>query len=413
MSKVAVVGGCGRLGLRLSLVLANKGHNVTSIDIDDERINEIKQGNLPFIEQGAEIYLEQALKNKSLNLTTEYDAVSQAEVIIITIGTPVDSNLNPSLEPVAGVIFDLSEHFKKGQLIVFRNTISPRILNRIKVLVEDKTGLKVGRDIYLVFAPEITRGEVNINDIASVPQPIGAFDEQSYNVAHNFFSTITKGKITFLTPQEAMLSKLMQNMYAYIQQASGNQFYLIAESFNANIHKIIDASSSPTSHLPSPNPNGAGPGMHKEGWFLVDRIPFSELITTAFKLNESMPAYIVQKLENLKVNKVAILGMTNKANSDDVRASLSYKLRKLLYYQDYNVACYDPYLPEYSDSGTLHGADVVILMTPHDEFKDIEKVKELVRNPNCVFIDLHGAWKETRENAINGILNLSLHLNLK
>jgi UDP-N-acetyl-D-mannosaminuronic acid dehydrogenase len=409
MSKVAVVGGCGRVGLRLSLVLANKGHNVTSIDIDDERINEIKQGNLPFIEQGAEIYLEQALKNKTLSLTPEYDAVGQADVVIITIGTPVDSNLNPSLEPVAGVIFDLSEHFKKNQLIVFRNTISPRILNRIKVLVEDKTGLKVGRDIYLVFAPEITRGKVNINDIANIPQPIGAFDEQSYNVACNFFSTITKGKITFLTPQEALLSKLMQNMYVYIQQAAANEFYLIAESFNANIHKIIDATTSePRANIPSPNPNSAGPGMHKEGWFLVDRIPFSELITTAFKLNESMPAYIVQKLETLKVNKVAILGMTNKANSDDVRASLSYKLRKLLYYQDYNVACYDPYLPEYSDSGALHGADVVILMTAHDEFKDLEKVKELIRNPNCVFIDLHGFWEETHVNAINGVLKLSL-----
>ena len=107
MSKIAVIGGCGRLGFRFSLISANKGHNVTAIDIDDERINEIKHGSLPFIEQGAEIYLEQALKSKTLKLSLEYDVISDADVVVITLGTPVDSNLNPSLEPVAGAIFDI------------------------------------------------------------------------------------------------------------------------------------------------------------------------------------------------------------------------------------------------------------------------------------------------------------------
>ena len=75
MSRVVVIGGCGRLGLRISLIAANKGHNVTSIDIDEEKINEIKHGSLPFVENGAEVYLEQALKNKTLKLSLEYDIV--------------------------------------------------------------------------------------------------------------------------------------------------------------------------------------------------------------------------------------------------------------------------------------------------------------------------------------------------
>src|SRR3989338_589659 len=388
MSKVVVIGGAGRLGLRLSLTASNNGHHVVGIDIDDERLNEIRQGNLPFVEQGAEIYLEEALKKKTLKLTTEYEPVKDADIIVITIGTPVDSNLNPGLEPVAGVIFDIAEYLKESQLIVFRNTLSPAILGRIKTIIEDKTGLKVGKEIFIAFAPEMNNENNNINELKNANQPIGAFDERSYKKAEEFFKTITSGKLNQLSPEEAMLAKLMDNMFTYIQTACANEFYLIAESFNANIYKILEA----TNNIPNPNPNSAGPGMHKEGWFLVDRIPFPELVTTAFKINESIPAQIVQKLEKQNIRKVAILGMTNKANSDDARSSLSYKLRKALYYRDYAVACYDPYLPEFSDSSVLLNSDSVILMTPHKQFSDLGHILNLVNNPNCLIVDLNGFW---------------------
>ncbi|MBI3308692.1 MAG: nucleotide sugar dehydrogenase [Candidatus Melainabacteria bacterium] len=406
MSKVSIVGGCGRMGLRIALIAANKGHNVTSIDIDDEKINEINAGCLPFVEPGAEIYLEQALKKKTLKAGIENDAVKDSEVIIITLGTPVDSNLNPSIEPVAGVIFDLSEYLKPNQLVIFRNTISPGITGRIKSLIEDKTGLKVGQDLYLIFAPEVLNEDEGINDLANTPQPIGAFDEKSFKRGEEFFKTITNGKISFLTPEEALLAKLMVNMFKYIQAATANEFYLIAENFNASIYKILDATYNKNKkelNIPLPNPNMSGPGMHKEGWFLVERTPFSDLITTAFKINESLPGQVVRALENYNLNKVVILGMTSKVNSDDARSSLSYKLRKALYFRDYLVGCYDPYLPEYSDSTILQNADAVILMTPHDEFKDLNKIRGLVNNPSCLYVDLSGIWQETKTNSVNGL----------
>lgn len=403
MSKLAVIGGCGRSGLRISLIAANKGHKVTIIDIDNEKINELKQGNLPFVEKGLEIFLEEALKNKSLTLSMAHSSLTHAEIIIITIDTPVDSNFNPSLEPVIGIILDAADYIKEGQLIIFRGTISPKITNRIKNIIEEKTSLKVGKNIFLAFCPEILDVEGNINSLLSFPQPVGIYDEKSFKKAEEFFSTITKGKISRLTPDEALLAKLMHNMFTYITCACANEFYLISESFGANIHKIL---SSLKSNL-SINPNCSGPGMHKEGWFLVDRIPYSELITTAFKLNESMPTCIVKKLEEYRARKVAILGMASKANSDETRASLSYKLRKILFYQDYEVACFDPYLPEYSDSSVLLNSDAVILMTAHKEFQDLEKVMKLVKNPDCLVIDLAGFWKESREIAQNGVFKFS------
>lgn len=417
MSKVAIIGGCGRLGLKLSLICANKGHNVTIIDIDEERVSEVKQGNLPFIENGAEIYLEQALKSKSLKLTSENDSVNNSEVVIITIGTPVDSNLNPSLEPVAGIIFDVAGYLKEKQLLIFRNTLSPAIVGRIKTLIEDKTGFMVGKDIYLAFAPELMGENSTIHNLANAPQPIGAFDGKSFEIAKKFFETITKGKITQLNPQEAQLSKLMNNMYSYIHSACANEFYLVSEGYGANFNKIMDSMKQEAQSMkqdgqmqeyntPNPNPNASGPGMHKEGWFLVDRVPFSELVTTAFKINESMPNQIIKKLENYKLNKVVILGMTTKPNSDETSSSLSYKLRKALYYKDYDVACYDPLLVEFSDSSVIQNADAVILMTAHNEFKDLGKIKKLVNNPNCIYVDIQGFWNEMMQKAMNGIFQM-------
>ena len=400
MSKVAVVGSCGRTGFRFSLVASNKGHHVVGIDLDEEKIYEIKQGNLPFTEKDAEIYLEQALKKKSLTVTSDYKPIEKAEIVVIAVSTPVDSNLNPGLEPVAGVVLDIAPYLKENQLIIFRSILSPVVIERIKTLIEDKTGFKIGKNLYLAFAPEVNDENSNIHSLANSPQPVGAYDEESHVAAEDFFKTITKGKITWLTPSEAMLSKLMKNMHSYIQSAIANEFYLLAEEHKANIHKIFN-SLQWKSHYP--NPNSSGPGTHKEGWFLVDQIPFGDLITTAFKINESIPALIVQKLQNYKINKVAILGMSNWADSDYYRSSLSYKLRKLLYYKNYTVGCYDPYLPEYADSSAIHKSDVVILMTPHKEFEDLNRIKELVKNPNCIYIDLKGFWKETLEKGVNGI----------
>lgn len=424
MSKVAIIGGCGRQGLRLALIAANKEHHVTSIDIDEERIHEIKQGALPFVEKNAEIYLEQAATKKMLTLSMEYDLVNQADIVVITIGTPVDSNLNPSLEPVAGVIFDIAQYLKPGQLIIFRNTLSPLVIERIKTLLVDKTGLKLGKNLYLAFAPELTSENSNIHDLLKAPQAIGTYDEESFRLAEKFFKTITKGKITHVTPEEAVLGKLMKNMFAYIQNACANEFYLIAENYGANIYKILDSiknEASPKQEakneeatIPPPNPNSAGPGMHKEGWFLVDRMPFAELVTTAFKINENMPSQIVQKLENYNLSKVVILGMSNKANSDDPRSSLSYKLRKMLYYRNYEVGCYDPFLPEFADSSVLHKADAIILMTAHEDFRDLEKIKNLIKNPDCIFIDINGFWKEFHaEKQNNKVLQLSKKQNNK
>lgn len=404
MNKVSIIGGCGRLGLRLGLSCTHKGFQVNCIDLDEERINEINQSTVPYCEPSLDQYLEEAIKNKKLNASSEYNLVNDSDVIIISIGTPVDSNLNPSLEPLAGAIFDIAEFVKEGQLILFRGTISPGITNRLKLLLEDKTGFKVGKSIFLAFTPEVQNKKESIENTFTSCQPIGAFDEESFTRAKEFFTQLTTGETKWVEPEEALIGKLMNNMISYFQSACSNEFYLIADSFGVDANRIFEACNF--KDLPKPSLNSPGPGMHKEGWFLVERIPFADLITTSFKINESMSTQIVKKLENYNLNKVAILGMSSRPNSDDSSGSLSYKLRKSLFYKDYQVGCYDPHLPEYSDSSVLRDADAVILMTPHEEFKDFQKIKNAVNNPNCIYVDINGLWEEVKSLSENGIIRL-------
>ena len=156
-------------------------------------------------------------------------------------------------------------------------------------------------------------------------------------------------------------------------------------------------------NLPVPGPNVGGPCLYKDGFFLLERFPFNELIAIAFRINEGMPMQIVAKLEQMPhIRKVSILGMTFKAGSDDVRNSLSFKLKKQLERNDYELILVDPYLEGHKDISRIKGSDAVILMTPHLQFKDLKEILDLVSNDDCLFVDIWGFWEEIKYKSQNG-----------
>jgi UDP-N-acetyl-D-mannosaminuronic acid dehydrogenase len=155
--------------------------------------------------------------------------------------------------------------------------------------------------------------------------------------------------------------------------------------------------------LPSPGPNVGGPCLFKDGWFLIEKIPFNDLISTSFQINEGMTAQIVAKLEEDEtIETVAILGMAFKANSDDTRNSVSFKLKKQLGFRGYDVRCLDPHVTGYGDWSALKGADALVLMSPHKEFKDLAGLMEWVENPSALLVDIWGFWEEMRHRSRNG-----------
>jgi UDP-N-acetyl-D-mannosaminuronic acid dehydrogenase len=404
-TSIAVIGGGGHVGLGLSLLLADVGHTVIGIDIHQENNARIMAGEMPFHEEGAALVLQRVLASKRFRIHDDHRAVAAAEVVIVIPGTPVDANLNPDLRPLRQVMTTIAPHLHQGQLIVLRSTIAPGTTDALRSILETQTGLTVGREIDLVFAPErVIQGKALV-ELPKLPQLIGAYDERGYQRAEALFGTFLKTRCFHLTPVEAEMGKLMTNMYRYVQFALANEFYLLAQLHGANVFKILDACNYeyPRLNMPGPGPNVGGPCLYKDGWFLLEQVPFQDLIATAFRINESMPAQIRRRLDTIGgIRRVAVLGMAFKAGSDDTRNSLSYKMCHLLENANVAVERIDPHVAGCEDLSRLAGVDAVVLMTPHAEFADLAAIMALVGRDDCVYADLWGLWPEMRQRSDGG-----------
>ncbi|WP_081655535.1 nucleotide sugar dehydrogenase [Halopiger goleimassiliensis] len=406
---VSIIGGAGHVGLPLGLVLADSGHDVTLVDTDCDKLETIRQGTLPFYEPGAEALLQSALETGRLTCTDRMDAVRDSSAVVFVLGTPIDEHHNPQMEGLLEVVDESVPHLSPGDLLVFRSTVYPGMTHRVRDLLADR-GLTVGEDVYLSFAPERIAQHKAIEEIRSLPQLVGAFDDESYERTVELFDSVVD-RCLRLTPTEAELGKLFTNMWRYLTFAAANEFHLIAESFakqyDVNIHRILDTTSEdyPRFDVPSPGANVGGPCLTKDGWFLIDNIPYNELVSASYQINEGMPAQIVNRMLDMRPGpeKIAVLGMTFKANSDDTRNSVSFKMRKQLRMRGFErVVEVEPNVEGYDSLADIEDSDWVILMTPHDEFRDFDRITDLVGNDDCLYCDLWGAWEPMRYDSANG-----------
>lgn len=408
---VGILGGGGHVGLPFGITLADNGYEVHLVDSDEERVHSIAKGEMPFHEPGAESLLNRALEDRKLHPTTELSVIERCDIVVCVIGTPIDEHHNPEMGPLTELIEDVTRHLRSGQLLVLRSTVYPGTTAIVRDLLADE-GHSVGEDLHLSFAPERIAQHNALEEIVTLPQLVGAFDDDSFERTREFFSSFIDAEVLRLSPTEAELGKLFTNMWRYLTFAAANEFYLIAESFSqhfdVNINRLIDRTSQdyPRFDVPSPGANVGGPCLTKDGWFLVDNIPFNELVSAAYQINEGIPAQIVDRMaEGLPdPEKVAILGMTYKANSDDVRNSVSFKLRTQLRMKGYSdVVCVEPNVESrFNDLPSLEGSDWVILMTPHDQFSDLSTVRAAVDNEDALYCDIWGFWEEMAHRSDNG-----------
>jgi UDP-N-acetyl-D-mannosaminuronic acid dehydrogenase len=410
LGTVSIIGGAGHVGLGFALVLADASFRVYGIDVNAHANALIMSGTMPFVERQGEAYLRRALDRGLLQMTASTDSLRESDVVAIILGTPIDENMNPNLLPLLRVVEqNICPNLRPQQLLILRSTVSPGTTGRVKELIESRTGLVCGKDFYLVYAPERVLQTRAIEEIKSLPQLIGSFDAASERRAREFFDVFIPRSIG-LAPAEAEIAKLITNMARYVEFALANEFYLIAESYGANAHRILDAANQdyPRLRIPNPGPNVGGPCLYKDGFFLIERIPFAELISTAFKINEGMPIHIIQQLSaRPEVRKVGVLGLTFKANCDDTRNSLSYKLLKQLCARGYDTCTVDPYVEGCANYDVLRASDAVVLMTPHDAFRDFKRIYDSIANPDCWVVDIWGFWPEMRGLSRNGFFRAS------
>ena len=398
---VSVIGAGGHVGFPLSLVIANAGHTVYGIDVNEDIVRQLNEGNVPYVEEDAKGLLDKCLGNKSVIFTTGFDPIKDSDVIAIMIGTPVDGEGNARLDDLFNFVDDtLIPRMKKGQLIVLRSTVSPGTTEVIRDHIEDNHGWIEGKDYHLVFAPERVVQGKSITEISSLPQLVGAFSDDSYLQAALFFNTFISNKVFHLTPKEVEIGKLMTNMYRYVSFAFANEFWMIGEKHGINIDKVIDACNYdyPRMDVPHPGPNVGGPCLFKDGRFLLSDIPFGDLINTSFLINEGMPDYIFNRIKviNKSIKKVLILGATFKKDCDDTRNSLAFKMKKVCKKHGVKAWMVDPYYIAGESPPPFQDYDAVIVMTPHTVFADYCKLDMF--KEGCIVADL---WKMFPESKLS------------
>lgn len=370
---VCIVGGCGHVGLPLGIAFANAGKRVVLYDIDQNAIDTISRGRMPFMEEGAEEILQKVLE-RNLFLSSDIKTISESHFIVIVIGTPIDEHLNPQFTLFKEFCTEILEYLTDEQHIILRSTIFPGTTEKIVDFLRNS-----GKQTRVSFCPErIAEGKA-IEELINLPQIIGSFDEDSFREAKTLFESLTNDTI-FLDPKEAELAKLFTNVWRYIQFSISNQFYQIATQYDVDYYKIFHAVTynyPRTKDLPKAG-FAAGPCLFKDTMQLAAYSNNNFFLGhAAMLINEGLPNFIVQRLREkcrLKDKVVGILGMAFKGDIDDPRESLSYKLKKILEIETKQVLCTDPFVREddlATIDETVKNSDVLILGAPHSQYKEI------------------------------------------
>ena len=370
-SDVLIVGGYGHIGLPMGIALADTGLQVGLYDLDGEKGETIRKGRMPFLEYDAEPMLKRVI-GKTLHLAPDISAVRRADVIVITIGTPVDEYLNPKVMPIFTLAEELLPHLRPEQLIVLRSTVFPRTSERLRELFE-----KRGAKVQLAFCPERVAQGYAIRELKKLPQIVSGFSPEAIARAEGLFRRLGLETVT-LEVLEAELAKLFTNAWRYIQFAIANQFYVIATENGVDFEKIRHAMTHRYGRAEDFPTAGfaAGPCLLKDTMQLAAFHQSNFLLGQAAMLvNEGLPAFIVGELRrkfDLGKEVVGLLGMTFKADIDDIRDSLSYKLGKLLRFYGASVVYSDEYAhdPDFiSKEELVRRSSIVILGAPHNAYR--------------------------------------------
>jgi UDP-N-acetyl-D-mannosaminuronic acid dehydrogenase len=373
---VVVVGGAGHVGLPFSLKLAEAGLTVGIFDVSEESLARIGRGEMPFLEAGADELLALVQSTGRLTLSADPALVQGVPNVIMVIGTPIDEFLNPSMAVFDRAIDQVLPHLAEGALVILRSTVYPGTTEHVARVIAERNGHAL-----VACCPErIAEGHA-LDEISQLPQIVGADQETAGDRAEALFGRL--GVETVRTSsREAEIAKLLTNAWRYMKFAVANQFFLIAHEAGVDYNNVLHAIRH---HYPRaadlPGPGfAAGPCLLKDTMqlaaFTSDHFPMGQ---SAMQINEGLPAYVVAALEHrcggLAGRTVGILGMAFKADSDDPRASLSYKLRKLLTWAGAAVLCTDPYVRDVRLSPletVLADASILIIGAPHRVYRDLD-----------------------------------------
>lgn len=387
----ACIIGTGRVGLPLGLSLVDVGVKATGVDVDPNLIAAVKEGRMPFHEPG----YDELVASGDFVVHDTPEVVSKSAAIIMTVGTPLHNHIETDLSQIQRVLESIKDYIRKDHLIILRSTVAPGTTAYVHKWLERNTSFIVGEDILLSFCPERIAEGVAYKELRTLPQIVGGEDDASRDAAAELFGKLAPEvmKTNFIT---AELVKLFCNISRYVHFAMANQFALVADNFGANIYETrrLANHNYPRSSLAMPGFT-AGTCLRKDFGMINEWNAYPDMMLSAWKMNEYTPAMLVDHLmkrTSIHDCRIAVLGFSFKADTDDIRDSLVPKLHRYIERQlpieirisDHNLpdpihepSAHKP-LKNWPVADALEDIDCVFVATNHTGYGDV--LKELGRN---------------------------------
>ena len=408
--------GLGHVGLTLSLVMADKGYNVIGFDTNQDLIDTVRKKKSPILEPNIESYLDR-LMDKTLHVTTDLQEIS-ADVYIITVGTPIDSESKiPNINYIKSASETIGDKIKKDDLVILRSTV-PIGLSRnvVAPILEERSGLKCGTDFLLSYSPERTIEGEALKELLELPQIVSGFNRDSSTYAEKIFSRITPNVIDVGSLESAEMVKIMNNTFRDVKFGYSNEMALICKDLGLDMVELVNFANAgyKRDKIPVPSPGVGGACLSKDSYILnystkdIEHRP--NIVSKARETNELIPLEILNSIErdlkqinkSIEESKFYIIGFAFKGDPEtaDIRGSTTIDFlmelkkkvskRKIIFGYDpivksEEIESLDDKFVDFSEG--FNEADVILFMNNHKSYKlDITDLLQSA-SKDCIFFD--------------------------
>jgi len=404
-AKLAVIG-LGYVGLPVAALFAQRGFNVTGVDVKAERVALINQGISPIEgdEPGLAELIAGVVKSGNLRASTDYDELKDVDVVLVDVETPVNHAHIPEYEALRAALKSLSAVLKEGALVVIESTIMPGTMQNVVLpILEENTGRKVGQGFYLGNCPERVMPGKLLKNLNSMSRVVGGDSPDSAAAMRALYGNIVQADLDTADWITAELVKTVENTYRDVQIAFANETAMICEALGADVWRVRElVRKSPGREMLLP---GAGVGGHcipKDPWLLASSVKGLDvrvrLIPAARDINSFMPGHMLNllkgRIKDLNGKRVLVLGYAYLEDSDDTRDAPSQYFIKALEVEGGQAVVHDPYVAEFA--GDLYekakDCDAVVLITAHSQYKDLDfaRLKAALKTP--ILVDGRNLW---------------------
>jgi UDP-N-acetyl-D-mannosaminuronic acid dehydrogenase len=411
MKKSLCVVGLGYIGLPTSVMFAINGHKVHGVDVNEKAVEMVNNKQLHIEENGLEDRLKEAVDSGMFKASTEPE---EADVFIIAVPSPIREDKTANLDYVRSATEAIVPYVKKGDLVILESTVPPRTVEDVMLPVLERSGLEIGADIFVAHSPErVIPGKV-FQELVANDRIVGGINEKSSQLTKELYEVFVKGNIHLTDATTAEMVKVIENTYRDVNIAFANELALISEKIGVNAWEAIRlANFHPRVNIHTPGPGVGGHCIAVDPWFLAEIEPeLSKIIQLSRNTNDHMPTFTANKIEEILKSKeisdgkVAIFGLSFKANIDDQRESPSLKVIKKLVEKGISFTTYDPHIKENVASNqtqdmdeALDQSDVVVVLTDHNEFKELDPERVGSKMRSRIVFDTKnalplGQWEE-------------------